>query len=211
MTASLEIEVKFFLTDPERIRSRIQDTGAHYNGKSFEKNIRFEDHACSLIKRGALLRLRKTETGVELTYKGETSEKNRDFKIHRELEILVSDFDTAAAILRELGFHEEQVYEKYRESWNMGDALLCMDCMPFGLFLEIEGLPDEIRKIAGILGLDWEKRILENYLAIFERLKTECRLSFNDVTFENFSGVGLEFAGFAPLFEAGSRDQNHCG
>ncbi|MFP4649664.1 MAG: class IV adenylate cyclase [Desulfobacterales bacterium] len=204
----LEIEVKFYLPDPEVIRSRIREYGAQYRSGTFERNIRFEDSDFSLVKKNALLRLRKTDSRAELTYKAEPPEKNRDFKIHRELEITVSDFDTAEAILSELGFLGQQVYEKYRETWHIKDAVLCLDQMPFGHFLEIEGRRQEIREIANALGLDWDRRILSNYLAIFERLKHENALSFKDVTFENFREVDLDFAGFAGLFEAGGATGN---
>lgn len=204
----LEIEVKFYLPDPEVIRSRIRESGAQYMSGTFERNIRFEDPDFSLVKKNALLRLRKTDSKAELTYKAEPPEKNRDFKIHRELEITVSDFDTAEAILSELGFLGQQVYEKYRETWHIKDAVLCLDQMPFGHFLEIEGRRQEIREIANALGLDWDRRILSNYLAIFERLKHENALSFKDVTFENFREVDLDFAGFAGLFEAGGATGN---
>lgn len=202
MTELLETEVKFHLPFPETIRSRIQEADAQFAGRSFEKNIRFEDDACSLMKKKALLRLRKTESRIELTYKGEPPEKNMDFKVHRELEVTVSDFDTTASILKELGFHEEQIYEKYRETWNLDETVVCMDNMPFGDFLEIEGSPENIRKTAASLGLDWEKRILENYLSIFQTLKNERRLSFNNVTFENFKKVDLDFSELLHLFEA---------
>lgn len=206
MEQPLEIEVKFYLPEPKQIRSGIQEMGARYAGKTFEYNIRFEDPYCSLLRGNALLRLRRTDSRTELTYKGEPPEKNRDFKVHRELEITVSDFDTAAAILEALGFHKEQVYEKYRETWKTEHSIICIDRMPFGDFLEIEGRPVDIREIAGSLGLAWQQRILDNYLAIFDRLKKECALSFDDVTFENFGAVDLDFSSFTRLFEEGGRD-----
>ncbi|MBS3809265.1 MAG: class IV adenylate cyclase [Desulfobacterales bacterium] len=204
--APLEIEVKFYLPDPGRIKSRIKELGAEFNDKSFEQNIRFEDPDCSLLKKNALLRLRKTDNRTELTYKGEPPEKNRDFKVHRELEITVNDFDTTTAILENLGFHAEQIYEKQRETYNLGDTVLCADQMPFGDFLEIEGRPDAIRQIAENLGLDWQERILANYLAIFERLKAEYGLSFNDITFENFRGADFDFSAAVSRFKAGGMD-----
>lgn len=207
----LETEVKFYLHDPAAIRSRIREIGGRFAEESFEKNIRFEDSTCSLFKKNALLRLRKTDSRTELTYKDEPPEKNTDFKVHRELEVLVSDFETTAQILEAIGFHKEQVYEKYRETWNINTAIACMDRMPFGNFLEIEGKPGAIREIAAKLGLDWDKRILENYLSIFERLKAKCALCFNDPTFENFRQVDLDFAGFADLFEAGPQGQETGG
>ncbi|MBS3732158.1 MAG: class IV adenylate cyclase [Desulfobacterales bacterium] len=199
----LEIEVKFYLAAPEESRRRIEDLGAEFAGKRFEQNIRFEDADASLIRKNALLRLRRTDSRAELTYKGEAPEENRDFKVHRELEVTVSDFDTAAAIFEALGYHNAQVYEKHRETYIYGNTILCMDRMPFGFFLEIEGQPDAIRQTAQELGLDWNQRILANYLAIFDRLKSECALGFNDVTFDHFAGVNLDFGRFVQLFAAG--------
>lgn len=200
---NLEIEVKFYIEAPEETRSRIESLGAEFAGKNFEQNIRFEDADDSLIRKNSLLRLRRTDSRAELTYKGEAPEENRDFKVHRELEVAVSDFDTAAAILEALGYHNAQIYEKHRETYTYGNTVLCMDRMPFGFFLEIEGQPDAIRQTAQELGLDWNQRILANYLAIFDRLKSECALTFNDVTFDHFAGVNLDFGRFAHLFAAG--------
>lgn len=199
----LEIEVKFYVADPAAVRDRIRQAGARLTGKSFEHNVRFEDRDRSLVRKNALLRLRQSGGRAELTYKGEPPEKNRDFKVHRELELVVDDFDTAAGILEALGFHAEQVYEKERETYALGRTVLCLDRMPFGDFLEIEGEPGAIREAAQKLGLDWKKRILSNYLAIFERLKAECGFSFSDVTFANFSGLDVDFGRYAHRFAAG--------
>jgi adenylate cyclase class IV len=45
---SLEIEVKFFLTDPNTVRKNILQLGAQNLGRFFEVNIRFEDKEKSL-------------------------------------------------------------------------------------------------------------------------------------------------------------------
>lgn len=195
----LEIEVKFHLTDPDGIRRRIRSLNAAFGGVSDEMNLRFEDSADSLVERKMLLRLRKAD-GVTLTCKSPSQRKDTQFKVHQELEVTVSDFDTMQAILETLGFHIAQRYEKKRETYTIGDTILCLDTMPYGDFLEIEGEPDAIRRTAGQLGLDWSKRILTNYLAIFEALRRQLNLSFSDVTFENFKGIPVDFTAFAHLF-----------
>ena len=199
---SLEIEVKFYLGPPEAplatvIRSRIEALGGLTGGRVFEKNIRFEDPEEGLLKRRSLLRLRQ-DRRARLTFKSESSsvqERDREnFKVFEELELEVGDFSTMAGILGALGYHPAQVYEKWRETFTLGAAHLCMDTMPFGEFLEIEGSREEIPLLAARLGLGWEHRILETYLGIFARLKTALSLPFGDVTFDHFRQLSGETA-----------------
>jgi adenylate cyclase class 2 len=89
-----------------------------------------------------------------------------------------------------LGYHREQVYEKRRRTYKLGDASLCLDAMPFGDFLEIEGEKADIRRIADGLNLDWKQRILTNYLRIFDIIRKDLGLGFTDITFDNFQDAG---------------------
>jgi adenylate cyclase, class 2 len=196
---SLEIEVKFFLSDPNIVRNNILQLGAQNLGRFFELNIRFEDKEKSLLKKNALLRLRK-DNHVTLTYKSEPEIDDVDFKIFRELEVEVSDFDVMKSMLTSLGFFAEQVYEKWRETLVLQNIHFCVDTMPFGSFLEIEGTKENILYMAGKLGLKWENRILFNYLKIFDVLKTQENLTFSDVTFENFKHLSLDFSKYLLFF-----------
>ena len=194
-SAALEIEVKFLLVDPARMRHKLLECGAQSDGRVFERNIRFEDAQQSLQQRHALLRLRHDKR-TRLTFKSEVNDHDPDFKIHREWEVDISDFDTMRSILEALGYHSAQIYEKWRETWRLGQAELCLDEMPFGSFLEIEGPRDAIRPAAQMLDLPWEQRICETYLALFERVRRRLRLSFDDITFENFKTVEVDAAIF---------------
>lgn len=196
---SLEIEVKFFLPDSNAVRENILKLGARSLGRFFEANIRFEDRDKSLIKKNALLRLRK-DNRVTLTYKSEPELDDLNFKIFRELEVEVSDFDVMESILTSLGFCAEQVYEKWRETLVLQNTHFCIDNMPFGTFLEIEGNRESIPDMARKLGFKWEDRILFNYLKIFNTLKRQENLNFSDVTFENFKHLSLDFSKYLLLF-----------
>jgi len=198
----LEIEVKFYLPDIPSVRERILELGAECKGRVFETNIRFEDASKSLMRKNSLLRLRKDAT-AKLTFKSPPIAPDNQFKVRRELEVEVSDFSTMNRILDALGFHEEQVYEKWRETFILGSTHFCIDTMPYGDFLEIEGEKTEIRKLADQLGLKWEKRILTNYLAIFRTVREKLNLSFSDLTFEHFKAVELDLGEFRHLFEMG--------
>ena len=200
---NLEIEVKFFLEDIETIRERLIQSGADSNGRNFERNICFDNEDDGLFLSDSLLRLRKDDRAT-LTYKAIPDAGDPEFKVLKELEVEVSDFETMLNILCALGFHQSQSYEKYRETFTIGDAKLCLDQMPFGNFLEIEGGKDEIRNLAQQIGMQWSRRIIGNYRFLFDIIKQRLLLSFSDITFENFSTVKLDIETFLPVFEAGA-------
>jgi adenylate cyclase class 2 len=195
----LEIEVKFFLQDLQPVKKNLTRLGGENSGRFFETNIRFEDRQSSLIKKNALLRLRKDDR-VSLTYKSSPDDIDENFKVYNELEVEVSDFKTMESILNSLGFYTVQVYEKWRETLVLENTHFCLDTMPFGNFLEIEGSRDNIKKMARQLGLDWNERILFNYLKMFETIKAREKFLFSDVTFENFRQISFDFYRYLPVF-----------
>jgi adenylate cyclase class 2 len=184
----LEIEVKFLVADLEGLRQRLAGIGAEQKKpRTYEKNIRFDTQWQSLMLQGKLLRLRQ-DTAAWITFKGELEESHpSEARIREELEIEVESFDTAKAILEKVGFEAQQVYEKYRQTFQLGDVEVVLDELPYGNFVEIEGEDGAIRKAAERLDLNWTKRILKNYLAIMQDLKEYHQLTFDDLTFDNFS------------------------
>lgn len=197
----IETEVKFFITDPAMLREKIISLGALSCGNIFETNIRFEDKDRNLFKNKSLLRLRK-DSKTTLTFKSPSHDRDSRFKMLRELEVEVSNFSTAVRMLESLGFIQEQIYEKWRETLVLGNTYFCIDKMPYGDFLEIEGNKGEITEYASLLCLEWEERILLNYLELFDILKKSLDLSFSDVTFENFKNVGADFSKYFYIIKA---------
>lgn len=188
----LEIEVKFFLTRINAVEHQIQNLGAEFRDSRDETNIRYESGNEDLMRSKSLLRLRRAGQQTILTFKSEAPEPQSDYKIHREYEVSVDDFRMMQNILESLGYHQAQVYEKNRRTYQWGTSLLCLDTMPYGCFLEIEGPGPEIRDLAEKLALSWDSRILMNYLEMFERIRAALGLPFNDVTFANFRSVPME-------------------
>lgn len=198
----MEYEAKFILTDSQEIRSKIITLDGHSDGRFFETNACYEDAKDSLIQKRSILRLRQ-DRKVWLTYKSPPTEANREVKTMNEIEVSVSDFESMDQILIAVGFHRAQVYEKWRETFILDDAQLCLDTMPFGDFLEIESTPKRVKSFAASLGLSWKKRVLDNYLTIFALLKKGEQLPFNDVTFANFKDFQVDLSRYASLLEAG--------
>jgi len=189
----LETEVKFYLSDIQATRQRILALGARSCGRFFESNVRFEDAANTLKQKKSLLRLRRDQKAT-LTFKSVPPELNTQFKVLKELEVEVSDFDTMHRILKALGFHHEQIYEKWRETLVLNQTYFCLDSMPYGNFLEIEGSEKNIKDYGVKLDMPWDQRILLNYLQIFEILQKKLNLNFSDVTFDNFKNVKSDLA-----------------
>jgi adenylate cyclase class 2 len=199
----LEIEIKFYLQDHDAMKRRLMDYGAELISNTPEFNIRFENRDNSLYEQKILLRLRRADK-VSLTYKSKPPVKDPNFKIHHEIETLVNDFDAMRRILESIGFYPAQIYEKIRATWKVNATLVCLDRMPYGDFIEIEGAPDSIRQVARDLGFQWKDRILFNYLEIFETLKNNLGLSFSDITFDHFKNVKVDFHRYLHLFVAGA-------
>jgi adenylate cyclase class 2 len=192
---NLEVEVKFLVLDLAAVRESLLAAGARLEKpRVYEHNIRYDNAWGGLLRRGILLRLRQDKI-ARLTFKGIPQEEiASEAKVREELEIEVDDFATTALILKRIGFEERQVYEKYRETFQLGDVEVVLDEMPFGNFVELEGEEKSIRETADLLQLTWDERILDNYLALMSRLKDHYNLSFDDLNFDNFADLNISIA-----------------
>lgn len=198
----IEVEVKYRLKSPDAVRQRLVAEGAEGFGRSFESNTRYDSADGGITQARCLLRLRK-DGKTRLTHKSPHADSGKGgFKIHRELEVEVSDFDTMDNILKALGFDAVQVYEKWRETFHLNGCEICLDTLPFGEFIEIEGEKGRIDEVAETLGLSRSGRITANYLALFEAIRQEYALSFTDLTFANFKGRLDDFKSVLTRFEA---------
>jgi adenylate cyclase class 2 len=196
---NLEVEVKFFMPDLAAFRERLPAAGAELiKSRIYERNVRFDTADERLYKELSLLRLRQ-DTAVTLTYKG-TPENlpESEAKVREELEVQVSDFDTLSEIFQRLGFAPLQVYEKYRETFQWQDVEIVLDELPYGNFIELEGDEGGIKTAVSHLNLNWQDRIVDNYLGLMAQLKAHHNLPFNDLTFANFTDLDVSIADILP-------------
>lgn len=189
MKPPLEIEVKFYLTDLCAFEKRVRSVGASLmRARTREVNYRFDTPDMSLAREHRVLRLRQ-DTSTLLTYKGPAEIKD-SVSVRPEIELEVNDFTAASDLLEQLGFRLSLKYEKWRTIYQLGKLEITLDEMPFGNFTEIEGEdPATIQKTAGLLALDWNTRITDSYLLLFDHLKTKKGLSVNDLTFDALKNV----------------------
>jgi len=143
---SIEIEKKYRLTKKQReaVLQRLPEIGATRKLTEFEENTLYKGESLDL--RHSVLRLRRTGRRSLLTFK-ERFPTRSDIKHQREDETAVADPDAMELILEALGFTAGLIYEKRRETWILGKTEIVIDELPFGLFMEIEGAEQEIRRI----------------------------------------------------------------
>jgi adenylate cyclase class 2 len=185
-----EIEVKFYLSRREEMEVKLSSLGKLIAPRVHEVNLRLDTPEHGLAATGRLLRLRQ-DARARLTYKGAGGEQG-GARLRQELEVTVSDFDTALSLLEALGYEVVLMYEKQRTTYQLGDVEAVLDETPLGDFLELEGPDGEsLRQAAARLGLDWQARNLDSYTFLFGRALDVLGLHFRDMTFENFAGLSV--------------------
>jgi len=184
-----ETEAKFYVIRPDQITARLGELNARLvQPRVLETNLRFDLPDGSLTSTGRVLRLRH-DTEARLTYKGAGQTKSGVLD-RQEIEFIVEDDQKAHQFLEALGYRKSMYYEKYRATYALEEVLIMLDEMPYGSFLEIEGeTVEQIQEIAARLHLNWSAAIPSSYTALFENLRLNMQLSFQDITFENFRDI----------------------
>ena len=190
----LETEAKFYARDLERVKSRLEELSARLvQERVLETNIRFDLPGAPLRAEGRVLRLRR-DTSVKLTYKS-ASTNEQGVLSREEIEFDVEDFEKAKRFLEALGYQKLVYYEKYRTTYELNDAFVMLDELPYGNFVEIEaGTVDVIRAVADQLHLKWETAIGTSYNALLDRARKHLNLAFEDLSFAEFRGIPVEAA-----------------
>ena len=169
----LEKELKFPVSDCRSLLPALEETAACIAPWYFESNLVLDTPERALFHRGELLRLRWGK-GDKLTFKAPCPETgNSMIKVMEELETGVADLSVLTTILHRLGFTRELRYEKFRSKWTFGAALICLDILPFGHFVEIEGEEENIVETATVLGLSLDSARRANYHTLFQEYLLE--------------------------------------
>jgi adenylate cyclase class 2 len=159
-----ENEVKFEVKGFAALRDRLDQLQAKCLGSAFERNLVLDTPAGSLRSEGKLLRIRQAGDVQTLCLKsGPGREGQEGFKAREEWETGFSDWEAMQEILEGLGFSCSFAYEKVRESWRLDGCHICLDLLPFGRFVEIEGPAEELFACAARLGLDRREATAKTY------------------------------------------------
>lgn len=194
-----EIEVKFSLDHLAGVRERVIERGGHLIGdRILERTDRFDLPDGSLARAGIVLRLREA-TGIQITHKRPTA----DELTRQEVSVEIQDAGQGRKFLSALGYLMVSRYEKYRETFQLADCRVMLDELPFGCFLEIEG-PDRraLRDTAESLGLNWNARVRQSYLELFELLSQRAIDPPSQATFQAFQSFDQDPANLLELQNA---------
>lgn len=150
---AVETEKKYRLTKEQfdEVLSSLKELDGEFIKEDFEINQLYGGGI--LEEEKALLRVRKIDKKTILTYKKQIH-NDLGVKQHTEYETEVSDVDSIENIIRVLGFKLGMVYEKRRQTWHLQNVEVCLDQLPFGLFMEVEGKISEIGLIEMLLELE---------------------------------------------------------
>jgi adenylate cyclase class 2 len=190
-------DLKAFRAALKRLGARSVFSGT---GRVHELNILFDTPENVLAKRGELLRIRteqpeslsakRSKPGAQrilLTFKrpiastralmrAPTRERH---KVREEIELQVLDGDALARIFEGLGLSGWFRYEKFRTTFRLPKSLrwargllVELDETPIGTFVELEGPPQAIDRVAKALGFAKSDYIVTSYLGLYLQ---ECR------------------------------------
>ena len=169
---SVETEVKLRFDDFDALRRALGEAGATCAGCVVETNWFFDRPDGSLRAAGKGVRIRAVEAEddserpITLTYKGPS--EPGPIRRRPEIELAVSDADTARDLLLATGFVEILVYQKRRETWLLAPCRIELDDVPeLGCFVEIEG-PDRhaVADVQQRLALDAALPVTPTYAAM---------------------------------------------
>lgn len=164
---TMERELKYPDANLEAVRSRLVEAGAESTGPYFESNLVFDYENRALRDSGILLRLRVKKGQAVLTVKKPPEvDVPSTLKIFEEIESCVDDFDAVKRALEAVGFVVAFAYEKVREKWRHLQCTVCLDRLPFGDFVEIEGTEETVTACAKSLGLDRKPTTKATYHAL---------------------------------------------
>ena len=194
---NVETELKLYAPFLNAVARKIEAAGGKLSApRVLERNVRYDNAAGDFAVSNTTLRMRM-DTRARLTYKDGERLLGEYGSSRFEAEVEVSDFETMDTILTKLGFHTMLVYEKYRTTYQLEDAEVTLDEMPYGNFIEIEGEQAAIGRVVDTLQLHEAKRMPGSYVTLFRYVKQNLGLDFQDLTFANFKGIDVPESAFA--------------
>jgi adenylate cyclase, class 2 len=163
----VEQEIKLRLAGVGAGREAVARLGAVLSRpRHFEDNVVFDDSAGGMTGRGCLVRLRRTDEGAVLTYKG-PRRIVEGVKARDEIELMVADPDALETVFAGMGFRPVFRYQKYRECHRFAGVEVVIDETPVGAFLEIEGPVAEIHRAAAAMGFAPDDYMTDSYADLF--------------------------------------------
>ncbi len=181
----LEIEVKLRVPTVAAARRLLIQHGFKISTpRHLERNLLLDTHPSTLRSSGVVLRVRQALGETVVTYKSKGAVEGRH-KVREELEIGATSASATLAIFERLGYRPTFRYDKYRTIFSRdrerGHAML--DETPIGPFLELEGPPNWIDRMARALGFTPDDYLTASYGALWIQHCQAAGLPVSDFVF----------------------------
>jgi adenylate cyclase class 2 len=166
--ASHETEIKLPAESVEAAKRMLFAAGFRvWKRRRFEDNSMLDTPGMKLRAGAEALRIRQAGGKTTLTYKGRPVAGKH--KSREELEVEVSDAGTLRAIASRLGFEPVFRYQKYRTEYKRrgGAGVATLDETPIGVYVELEGQPGWIDRMAKRLGCTERDYITSSYARLY--------------------------------------------
>lgn len=180
-----EIEIKLRLQTVAAAKRLLMQNGFSVaTPRHLERNLLLDTQPPTLRLAGTVLRLRQANGETIVTYKSKGKVEGQH-KVREELETGASDFASTLKIFARLGYAPTFRYDKYRTIFarprERGFAML--DETPIGPFLELEGPPRWIDRMAKLLGFRESDYVTASYGVLWNEHCTAAGLPMTDFVF----------------------------
>lgn len=156
----IEVEVKARINSFKEMEERLENLGAAKTKTEFQEDIYFASPIVDFAETDEALRVRSTNNGIFITYKG--PKLNDKAKTRKEVEMSIESAEKAKDIFTEIGFRPVRTVRKDRKYYQYENFEISLD--------DVKGLPPYMEiEIALEDGEDYslaQERIFE----LFERL-----------------------------------------
>jgi len=180
-----ETEIKLAVPDVRTAKKLLRAAGFTISRRRvFESNVVLDTPTLTLRRAATLLRVRQAGGQITVTYKGKAAPGRH--KSREELELPVADASTMTAIFDRLGFRPVFRYEKYRTEYRLarGAGMATLDETPVGTYLELEGAPAWIDRLARRMGFGEQDYITASYARLYLDWCAKTRVAASNMVFE---------------------------
>ncbi|MBQ9790020.1 MAG: CYTH domain-containing protein [Clostridia bacterium] len=159
-----EIEIRLLECNEDDIIRKLEICGAEFVGDWVQKRYCYDFDP---VKENSWIRLRTNGKETTLTIK---EIQSAEIDGTKELEIVVSDFETTNEILRKLGYQVRSVQENRRIRYMFDGVEVDIDMWPMiPSYVEFEGKSEEsIKDVCKKLGVDFSKLTTMDVMSIYK-------------------------------------------
>ena len=178
-----EVEIKLRVVSAHDAVGRIEKLGAVLERpRELEDNLVYDLPSRALRDARQLLRLRRKGPATTLTFKSKAPGEHRH-KVYVEHETRVEDGDELHRILTALGYSPWSRNQKYRSIYCLEGLEITVDETPIGCYVELEGEPDAIDRVADRLGYAPADYVRATYHELHEADAAERGVAAGDMVF----------------------------